>query len=443
MRHEWRVVVIALAGGAPALVVLALVLAGLLRGPVAVGLGVAVGASWLICGLAIGHVVAFPLRTLGNLLGGLREGDYTVRAAADRHTGLLRELVEQANALGDVFRDQRMEAMSASALLRKVMGQIDVAVFAFDPSQKLRLLNEPAQRLLSQSAQRLIGLPAQELGLAEYLAGPVPRIVDLALPGGAGRWELRRTTFRDKGLPHVLVVLSDLTRTLHEEEREAWSRLVQVIRHEISNTLAPVQSLAGTLRSLLQHAPRTGSWEADLKEGLEVIEERSKALNRFMLSYTQLARLPEPQLRDLDVEAWVRRVASLETRIPVRMDGGPALTIRADGDQLEQLLINLVRNAADAALVTRGQVRVWWSQAGDNLDVWVEDDGPGLPQGSNLFVPFVTTKAGGAGLGLVLCRQIAEAHGGTLALHNRRDKQGCRAHLRLPLALESPSATAR
>jgi signal transduction histidine kinase len=132
----------------------------------------------------------------------------------------------------------------------------------------------------------------------------------------------------------------------------------------------------------------------------------------------------------------IRRVARLETRLAVEVLAARETSIRADGDQLEQLLINLVRNATDAALETGGGVRVGWARRGGRsprVELWVEDEGPGLPSTANLFVPFFTTKPQGSGIGLVLCRQIAEAHGGSLTLTNRKDRTGCRAELRLPV----------
>jgi two-component system nitrogen regulation sensor histidine kinase NtrY len=257
--------------------------------------------------------------------------------------------------------------------------------------------------------------------------------MDMTLPGARGRWEVRRTIFRQDGRPHTLLVLADLSKTLREEELKAWQRLVRVLSHEINNSLAPIKSLAGSLQAILDRQPRPPDADEDLQRGLNVIAGRAEALVRFMSSYARLARLPTPQRAPLDVAAWVRRVAALETRLPVHVDGGPAIAIRADGDQLDQLLINLVRNAVDASLETHGGVKLGWSRRNGMLEVRVEDEGPGIESGANLFVPFFTTKPEGSGIGLVLSRQIAEAHGGTITLENRRDAPGCVALVRLPV----------
>jgi nitrogen fixation/metabolism regulation signal transduction histidine kinase len=397
-------------------------------------LSVVIMGFWLGFSFALRERVVLPLQTLSNLLAALREGDYSIRARGASREEALGQVMMEANALGETLRSQRLGALEATTLLRKVMEEIDVAVFTFDEYQRLTLVNRAGERLLAQPAERLLKRTASELGLSDCLEGETAQTIQKTFPGKAGRWGLRRSSFREGGLPHQMMVLSDLSQALREEERQAWQRLIRVIGHELNNSLTPIKSMAATLAHLLQREPTPPDWREDARRGLDVIAERSDSLSRFMGAYARLARLPQPSFVAVEVGTWVRRVAALETRLPVEISSGPALVIRADGSQLEQLLINLIHNAVDASQETGGGVRVGWSTVGDSLEVWVEDEGPGLPNTSNLFVPFFTTKAAGSGIGLVLSRQIAEAHGGNLTLEDRTTGRGCVATLRLPLA---------
>jgi nitrogen fixation/metabolism regulation signal transduction histidine kinase len=239
---------------------------------------------------------------------------------------------------------------------------------------------------------------------------------------------------RQEGYPLALLALSDLSRALREEERQAWKRIIRVLSHEINNSLAPIKSIAGSLRNMLGRERPAPDLGQDLERGLDVISNRAESLGRFMASYATLARLPQPTLEAVDVGALVRGVANLETRVDVEVIEGADVTIRADPDQLEQALINLVRNAVDATLEAEdARVRIRWLTRAGSLHIVVEDEGPGLADTGNLFVPFYTTKPGGSGIGLVLTRQIAEGHGGSLELENRGDSGGARARLVLPM----------
>jgi two-component system nitrogen regulation sensor histidine kinase NtrY len=432
--HESAVLRLVLAGGLPAIIaVLVLLWHHNYTAKVQWTVGLIVVGAWVVSALMLRERVVRPLQTLSNMLAALREGDYSIRArGADRADALGLAYLE-SNLLGETLRAQRLGAMEATALLRTVMAEIDVAVFAFDAEDyTLRLVNRAGERLLAQPAERLLGRTAQQLGLAGLLTVSAAPL-DLQFPGGAGRYDVRRGAFRQDGRPHTLLVLADVTRALREQELQAWRRLVRVLSHEINNSLAPIRSIAGTLQTLLGRAPRPADAEEDLRRGLQVIAGRSEALVRFMSAYARLARLPAPHRTPLDVGLWVRRIAALETRVPVAVEAGPPTQIAADGDQLDQLLINLVRNAADAALETGGGVRVRWAADNGTVAVEVEDDGPGLTSSANLFVPFFTTKKQGSGIGLVLSRQIAEAHGGSLRLENRVDGRGAVATVQLPV----------
>ena len=438
LSHDRRILLMALASALPgAAISLIFLWTGDYTPKVQWTLSVLIVTVCLGFAFALRERVIVPLQTLSNLLAALGEGDFSIRARGARGGDPLGEVMIEVNALVETLRHQRLDALEATTLLRKVMAEIDVAVFTFDEAQKLKFVNRAGARLLGQPAERLLDRLADDLGLDECLAGEAPRVINTAFPGGVGRWEIRRSQFRQGGRPHEMLVLSDLSQPLREEERQAWQRLIRVIGHEMNNSLAPIKSIAGSLSAIVEREPRAADWRDDMQRGLGVIASRSESLSRFMSAYARLARLPPPKLAPLDVATFVDRVVTLEKAHHIQVVPGPRLTIQGDSDQLEQLLINLIRNAVDAARETGGGVRVGWHRlAGSSpaaMELWVEDDGHGLANTGNLFVPFFTTKPGGSGIGLVLSRQIAEAHGGSLVLENRGDALGCRASLRIPV----------
>ena len=440
LSHDQRILLMALASALPGAVISLIFLwTGPWTPKVQWTLTVLIVTFCLGFALALRERVVLPLQTISNLLAALGEGDFSIRARGARGGDPLGEVMVEVNALVETLRHQRLDALEATTLLRKVMAEIDVAVFTFDEETELKFVNRAGTRLLGQAAERLLGRRAEEIGLDPYLAGESPRVINTAFAGGVGRWEVRRSQFRQGGRPHELLVLSDLSRPLREEERQAFQRLIRVIGHEMNNSLAPIKSIAGSLATIVERDPPPEDWRDDMQRGLGVIASRSESLSRFMSAYARLAKLPPPKLAQLDVETFVGRVITLEKGHEINLRSGPPLRIQADGDQLEQLLINLIRNALDAVRETGGRVTVGWDRVTASspvsMELWVEDEGPGLSNTGNLFVPFFTTKPGGSGIGLVLSRQIAEAHGGSLVLANRDDRRGCRATLRMPLQI--------
>jgi nitrogen fixation/metabolism regulation signal transduction histidine kinase len=433
LRYDRRILLLTVAAGFPGILAAVLLLwAADHSTQTIVTAGIVLLLLWAVAASSLLHRVVFPLQTMANLLEALRENDFSFRARGARRNDTLGETLFEINALADTLRDERLGSMEATALLRTVMSEIDVAVFAFDDQRKLRLANRAGERLLGRPVEQLLWRTADDISLAACLEGHAPRVLNIAFPGGSGQWQVRRGSFRQGGLPHTLVVLSDVNVPLRQQEREAWHRLIRVLGHELNNSLAPIKSIAGSLESIASQDPMPEDWRADMRRGLSIIASRTDALSRFTSAYTALARLPRPNMRPVDLSALVERVARLETRRTIQIQPGEPVAVVADPDQLEQLLINLMRNAVDAALETGGGVRVGWQQNSHRVSVYVEDDGPGLANPSNLFVPFFTTKPQGSGIGLVLGRQIAEAHGGTLTLEPRAGTKGARATVTLP-----------
>jgi two-component system, NtrC family, nitrogen regulation sensor histidine kinase NtrY len=401
---------------------------------------------WWILAMALQEQTTRPLQTLANVISSLREEDYSFRARNASPDDALGELSLEVNALAEMLSDQKLRSVEATALLERVVDEIDAPLFTFDPASTLRLVNPAGERLLRQAKPRLLGRSATQLGLEQCLAADNESLVELSVNGSQARWLLRRSSFRESGVPHTLVVLSDVSRALREEERRTWQRLIRVLGHELSNSLAPIKSIAGSLSSRVSITSMDAEVRSDLQRGLGIIEARSASLHRFLEAYRRLAQMPAPALREITLGPLVARVAGLETRVKVCVQPGPDLAFQADPDQLEQMLINLIRNAADAVLETRareGQVNdasqrngvvVRWDAAREEVTLSIEDEGPGLLNPANVFTPFYTTKPNGSGVGLVLSRQIAEAHGGSIDISNRTSGRGCCVKVLLPTA---------
>ncbi|HVE69786.1 MAG TPA: ATP-binding protein [Thermoanaerobaculia bacterium] len=369
-----------------------------------------IAISLLVILWAMREVIVYPLRTLVNVMSAMREQDYTTRGREAADGTVFGDVMSELNDLSATMRQRHLDALESAALVRAVIAEVDAAIFAFDAEERIELVNRAGERLLETTGVEAL-LALRESATVEW---------------NGARWSVRVSSFRREGTTHRLLVIADISRALRQEEIRAWQRVVRVLGHELNNSLAPIKSIAGTLGESVEDAKLDAPLHTSLTRGLGVIARRADALARFLSGYSELARLPEPTLRAVDLGAIVRRAAALDERVIV--EDGPPVQLEADEDQLEQVLINLLKNAIDAG----GRVSIHWRVSDDAVDVLVRDEGPGLPASANLFVPFFTTKPGGSGIGLVLSRQIAEAHGGTLTLLNREDRTGCVAVLRLP-----------
>lgn len=373
-----------------------------------------------------------PLQTLSNVVSSLREGDYSFRARSADARDALGELAGEINALADLLQMQRVHSLEATALLAQIFEVMNAPLFAFDRENLLQLVNTAGIKLLGLAHSRCLGRSARELGLEDLLSAPDQSI--RLFGSRPTRWLARKAAFRQDGAPHTLLLLADVSLPLQEEEQIAWKRLIRVLGHELSNSLAPIKSIAGSLLARVDSLSAAEPARADFRRGLGVVESRADSLHRFVQSYRLLAQLPPPRLRRVEFGPLIERVVLLEQRLPIDLAGGPTVSLDADPDQLEQMLINLLANAVDASVANGAEpVRAWWRLAGSNVEAIIEDRGKGIANSDNLFVPFYTTKPEGSGVGLALAQQIARAHGGQVLLQNREDGPGARATAQLPV----------
>jgi nitrogen fixation/metabolism regulation signal transduction histidine kinase len=409
--------------------------------------------------------VTRPLQTLANVISSLREGDYSFRARGAGQQDAFGELAAEVNALANLLQKQRVHSLEATALLARILEVMHAPLFAFDRNDLLQLVNNAGAKLLGLPLARCLGRTALELSLEGLLAAPDQSIHSFQANqkyqdkyqdknqdknqekylAGPTRWLLRKAPFRQEGAPHMLLLLADVSLPLQEEEQMAWKRLIRVLGHELSNSLAPIKSIAGSLLARVEHIEGDMKGEnatlRDFRRGLGVIESRADALHRFVQSYRLLAQLPPPHRRPVPLGPLLERVVLLQRgiqsdpRLLIQLDPGPPVVLDADPDQLEQMFINLLANAVDASLANDAEpVRTSWGIMNSDLLVTIEDRGLGIANTENLFVPFYTTKPSGSGVGLALAQQIARAHGGEIRLLNREDGEGARATIRLPVA---------
>ena len=427
---EWRIAGLALLSAAPAIAVCVLLVEFTIP---AWGRWTAIaGASaWLLLfSIRVGRKLAHAFERVSGLVHSVREGEYGLRAR--REAGSYGRALAAINLLGGELAGLQRAGIESDALLGKLLSTLDLAILVFDPATRLTSANTAGLHLLGGEDTELIGRPAASLRLDDWLETTAPHRETRHFPGGQGPWEVRMARFRRGGQSHSLLVITDLSQALREEERRVWRGLIRVLAHEASNSLGPIQSAADTLNRTLQKNPGGTFPQNELASGLALIERRARYLSEFIRRYADLARLPPPRLQAVDLGDLLQRIATLETRAPITLRGPGHLTVKADPAQLEQALINLVKNAADATLETGGGIELEWHGKDGRIEIEIRDEGTGLPESENLFVPFFTTKPGGSGIGLVLARQIIEAHGGNLILANREDASGAVAHLRLP-----------
>ena len=356
-------------------------------------------------------------RALAGSVASYHDGDFSFGLAWEGRDELA-ELVASHNALGDALREQRIALVQRELLLDTMVQNTPVSMVLVDPARRVVHANIAARKLLGDG-HKLEGQAFDTL-----LAGTHEAVRDAFERGGDSMfsvgqedseeiYHLSRRNFRLNGRRHELILLRQLTAELRRQEVQTWKKVIRVISHELNNSLAPIASLAHSGAELL----RRGQYER-LPNALATIEERARHLEGFIRDYARFAKLPAPRLESVE---WSRFLAQLRTQVEFVYEGpsDPGIA-RVDAAQLEQCLLNLLKNAHesgsgphDVTLALRRLPGAW--------RIEVLDRGSGMNEAvlANALLPFYSTKRHGTGLGLALAREIAEAHGGRIALLNR------------------------
>lgn len=388
----------------------------------------------ILCSLAIVAPVAYfviqshlqpvfaMFRALGGTVISYREGDYSFGLHWERDDEL-GELVQSHNALGDVLREQRLGLVQRELLLDTMVQNTPVAMLLVQDTGTIVFANIAARQLLNE------GRKIEGLAIGQVLRRTFRSLRDALARGGDGLftvshardsdaedeiYHLARRGFTLNGRKHELLLLRHLTAELRRQEVQTWKKVIRVISHELNNSLAPVASLAASAAELV----RRGQTQR-LPEILATVEERTRHLERFIEGYARFAKLPAP--RNETVE-WRAFITSLQLQVPFRIAGGlPEAAGHFDASQMEQAILNLLKNAHESGSPPEEVCLSVRRAAEDMVLVEVADRGSGMTETvmSNALVPFYSTKRSGTGLGLALAREIVEAHGGRIALHNR------------------------
>lgn len=386
-------------------------------------------AVWLLLAHRIKSLLQSHFYSLSNVIESVRVGDYSLRIAKQENGSAWSDVYREINLLAQTQQDNRIQGVESHILLDKLLAEFDAPVFIFDRSDILKNINPMGCELLSQTKQQLVDKHAKQIHLDRLLAAESRTVLEHWFPNKGGRWELRKNYFVQDGVRYTLILVNDLSRTLREEERNAWIRLIRVLGHELNNSLASLSSVSQSLQKQL-HDEKTSSWYERYSKALSLIDERSMSLLRFTEAYTRLAKLPPPQKAEIKLHQLFDSLKGLVSGTFEIIDDKQT-TIEGDRDQLSQLFINLMKNAVEASSIDK-PVHIQWQRFEQGVRVQIIDEGIGLPSSDNLFVPFYTTKSGGSGIGLFLSQQIAEGHNGSLQLHNRSETAGCVAEVWLP-----------
>jgi len=389
----------------------------------------------IFCHTKIHQISAYQFRSICNLLDAMIQGDYSLRARTSEGDTALNELVDSVNSLAQRLTKQRNESVESQFLLQTVIKHIDVATIALNEKNEFAFINPAAEKLLGLTSGSKDKTSLNQLEQLKHLERGKSKVMNLVFDKQQGKFNVHMEEFREEGKQHRLLFLTDVSRLLRIEERNAWQSLVRVISHEINNSLAPIASISETLKRMMSKQQNIEMHKDNLVDGLSIIAQRANNLTNFVNSYKQIAHLPEPKKRQTNIHELINKIIPLYQSNHINIQPSEKVSLLIDPVQIEQVLINLIKNAVESVNSTNknGKIEVSWNLNKDRFQLMIGDQGAGISNESNLFVPFYTTKKQGSGIGLVLCRQILEVHDGKLSLKNKTNETGCIATIDLPL----------
>jgi len=389
----------------------------------------------IFCHTKIHQISAYQFRSICNLLDAMIQGDYSLRARTSEGDTALNELVNSVNSLAQRLTKQRNESVESQFLLQTVIKHIDVATIALNEKNEFAFINPAAEKLLGLTSGSKDKTSLNQLEQLKHLERGKSKVMNLIFDKQQGKFNVHMEEFREEGKQHRLLFLTDVSRLLRIEERNAWQSLVRVISHEINNSLAPIASISETLKRMMSKQQNIEMHKDNLVDGLSIIAQRANNLTNFVNSYKQIAHLPEPKKRQTNIHELINKIIPLYQSNHINIQPSEKVSLLIDPVQIEQVLINLIKNAVESVNSTNknGKIEVSWNLNKDRFQLMIGDQGAGISNESNLFVPFYTTKKQGSGIGLVLCRQILEVHDGKLSLKNKTNETGCIATIDLPL----------
>lgn len=359
-----------------------------------------------------------PFYRLTSQVEAIRLEDYSLRMRSQFKKGIARDLCEEINSLSADLQRRKSRYDQHVFLIYQLIEQLDTPILVFDPKGRLSHANGAFSRWLKQPWRNIKGAPSTALGLTQTQAG-----WQLADPQQRSRWQLRNSHFHQSGGLFQLLILTNIEKELNQAEQNAWRRLIRVLSHEIRNSLTPIKSLAQSLAQL-------PSQEDKSIQALNVIKERSQSLQDFVERYATLSRQVVLNRENVTVDKLVAKIKGLNPSLNLQTSISLQY-VWADPALLEQVMINLVKNAEEAGKA--GQpVRLTFALYDGQQRIRVIDQGRGIQNPENLFVPFYTTKKDGQGIGLAFCRNVIDQHGGRLTLTNNQNGPGACAEISLP-----------